>query len=84
MKKCEICDTEMVPTKLHGESFDIDLGKEINDFSIRYVNVTKEVKTLFGGIKEKSNYCESKLKVMVCTKCRKVELYIDAKDEANI
>ena len=79
MKKCAICDIEMIPAKLHGEPFDIDLDKEINDFSIRYVNGTKEVKTLFGDTKEKSNYCEAKLNAMVCTKCGKVELYIDPK-----
>lgn len=56
MKICEKCNSDMIPAELHGEPFDIDLDKEINDFSIRYVNGTKEVKKLFGGTKEKKNY----------------------------
>lgn len=77
MKICEKCNSDMIPSELHGEPFDIDLDKEINDFSIRYVNGTKEVKKLFGGTKEKKNYCKSKLNAVVCPKCGKVELYIN-------
>ena len=77
MKKCEKCNIDMIQAELHGEPFDIDLDKEINDFSIRYINGTKEVKGLFGGTKEKKNYCESKLNAMVCPMCGKVELYIN-------
>lgn len=83
MKKCEKCNSNMIPAELHGEPFDIDLDKEINDFSIRYINGTKEVKGLFGGTKEKQNYCESKLNAMVCLKCGKVELYINVENNDN-
>lgn len=77
MKKCKDCNAEMIDAKLHGEPFDIDLDKEINDFSVRYINGQKEVKTLFGGKKVKDNECEFDLKCMVCPICGKVELYID-------
>ena len=81
MRKCEKCEIEMLKADLHGEPFDIDLDKEINDFSIRYINGTKEVKGIFGKTKEKENFCESKLNAAVCPKCGKVELYIDASEE---
>lgn len=81
MKKCEKCDVEMIPAELHGVPFSLDLDKEINDFIIRYVNGTKEVKGLFGSTKEKANSCESKLNAMLCTKCGKVEFYIDVNNQ---
>ena len=84
MKKCEKCNIDMVPAELHGEPFDIDLDKEINDFSIRYINGSKEVKGLFGGTKKKKNYRESKLNAMVCPMCGKVELYVDSKKILSI
>ena len=79
MRNCEKCGVEMIKANLHGEPFDIDIDKEIDDFSIRYTNGTKEVKGIFGNVIEKENYCESKLNVAVCPRCGKVELYIDVK-----
>ena len=78
MRKCEKCEIEMINADLYGEPpFDIDIDKAISDFSISYINGTKEVKGIFGNIKEKKNYCESKLNAAVCPNCGKVELYID-------
>ena len=76
MEKCEKCGSNMVPAELYGESYSVDSDNETNYFWLRYINGTTEVKSLFGKIKEKDNYCNTKLNARVCPKCGKVEFYI--------
>ena len=77
MIKCEKCETEMIPAMLFGHATLANDSAKTDYFFVQYVNGTKEVKSLFGGIKEKENKCISKVNTMLCPKCGKVELYAE-------
>ena len=63
--------------KIEGQHpFEVGYDSKSN-LNVSFVNGSSEVKTLFGKTKERPNYYESEVKVRICPKCGKIELYID-------
>ena len=85
MKKCNDCNIEMVENaKINGQH-PFELGIEgASDIFISFTNGKREVKNIFGKIKEKENYYEKELKARICPNCGKVELYVEIENKTNI
>ena len=78
MFKCERCNIEMIENaEIKGQHpFELGVDGRSNIF-VSFTNGKKEVKGIFGKVKEQENYCRNELKARVCPKCGKVELYVD-------
>lgn len=79
MKKCKDCNVEMIDS---AKIFESGVDGSSNIF-ISFVNGKKEVKNIFGNIKEKEIRCNKELKARICPKCGKVEFYINT-DDLNV
>ena len=77
MIRCKDCNVEMIEGVILGQH-PFELGVDgRTDLYISFSEKSKEVKGLFGKVK-KVKVCEEKeLKVKICPKCGKVELYVD-------
>ncbi len=73
MKKCKDCNVEMIDGSLYGEPMFMDMEHDIDKF---YVDIKTGDTTNFFGLKI-DNPKRLELKVKVCPKCGKVELYIN-------
>ena len=85
MKVCENCNTPMINNAKITGQHPFELGVDgRSDIYVSYVDGKKEVKGLFGKIKQEENCFEFELMARVCPKCGKVELYIDLDKNENV
>ena len=85
MKECENCKVEMKENVEIIGKHPFQLGVDsISTIYVSYNDGVKEVKGMFGKVKEEENYCDSEVKARVCPKCGKVELYVDLTQNESI
>jgi len=82
MKECENCKVAMIDNaEIIGQHL-AEAGRDaISNIYVSYVDGVKEVKGLFGKVKEEENHCFFNVKARVCPKCGKVELYVDFEEK---
>lgn len=85
MKECENCKIEMIDNaELRGQH-PFEHGVDgTSTIYVSYIDGVKQVKGLFGKVKEEENHCAFELKARVCPKCGKVELYVDLNQNESI
>lgn len=74
--KCNNCNVEMLDGRLYGKPRFMDMDHNIDKF---YVDINTGNKTNFLGIKVDET-TRKNLKVKVCPKCGKAELYANLDD----
>ena len=78
MKKCSDCNVEMLENCTIDAQHTFDLG--VDGESEIYVHIPTNEKASFFGFKYDKEI-EKEVKVRVCPKCGKVEMYIDINKE---